>query len=125
MIYYKNVREVGNCARAGAFSFTRLYTAMKGSRVAGISICPWHDFHVGKNSPLCSELTPRELVSTIAFSSFLNPLSRTFLLPRHERNVSADPRFYESLMRRDCISMQSRERYVIFFLMYKMGPSYC
>lgn len=54
MIYYKNIHEIGNRARAGAFSFMIAHST-NGSQVAGVSICPWHGFHVGKNSPLRSE----------------------------------------------------------------------
>lgn len=42
MIYSKNAREIGNRARADAFSFTIVHEAIgtTGSQVVAVSICP-------------------------------------------------------------------------------------
>lgn len=121
MIYSKNVHEMGNHARADAFSFTIVHeaTGMKGSQVVAVSICPWRGFHIGKKVLFFARRSNAQetgfyLRLLLVPRSYVGPFSILAI-----RNVSG---FYEFLMRMGCVSMQwqPRKQHIIFSLMRYM-----
>lgn len=120
MIYSKNAREIGNFARADAFSFTIVHEAigMKGSQVVAVSICPWRGFHIGKKVLFARRSNAQEtgfyLRLLLVPRSYVGPFSILAI-----RNVSG---FYEFLMRMGCVSMQwqPRKQHIIFSLVRYM-----